>query len=333
MPMHEVNAVKVLCIAAAMNAGATQHVAQILTEATLAAELRGRREVGLKHFLDFLQGFSSGSINGSAMPEVTHEGAMVWANADGGIPHTGFIEAGPMVVDIARRQGCAVFMQGNSYTCGELGYFTDYFARQGLLAFATANTPALLAVGGSTGPVLGTNPMSMAAPLDEGPPLLIDQATSNVAYVSIREAALNGKSIPDGWALDSAGSPTTDPSAALAGALLPFGNHKGANLAIMAEVFAGLAGGNWSLDAPSFLGAEQTPGIGMFILVIDPTFRQRGFPRRLRLHLDRLQGKHRVPIPGRRGKPTESTDDRQISVPEGLMARLRETTHRPTHIA
>lgn len=330
MHIHEVSEVHGLCVAAAMNAGASRSVAQTLADATLAAELRGRRAVGLVHFFDFVHGFRTGSIDGTASPVVTHDGCVVWANARGGIPHTGFNAAGPLLTDIARKQGCAVFMQHNSYTAGELGYFTDHLAKQGLLAFASANSPALLAVGESRRPVLGTNPLSMAAPLDEGPPLLIDQAASNVAFVSIREAARDGRTIPEGWAVDSDGTPTTEPLAALDGSLLPFGGHKGANVAIMAEVLAGLAGGNWSVDAPSFLEGDRSPGIGMFILVIDPTFGQRKFSSRLRLHLERLELNYGVRLPGRRTARTQPTDGK-IRLPEELFGQLLEAARQPAH--
>jgi (2R)-3-sulfolactate dehydrogenase (NADP+) len=333
MQNYAVSEVHGLCLAAAMNAGASQTVAQTLADATLEAELRGRRAVGLAHFFDFLHGFRAGSIDGTAIPDVAHDGCTVWVDARGGIPHTGFNAAGPLLVDIARKQGCAVFMQHNSYTAGELGYFTDHLAKQGLLAFASANSPALLAVGGSRQPVLGTNPMSMTAPLDEGPPLMIDQAASNVAYVSIREAARDGRPIPEGWAVDSDGTPTTEPLAALDGALLPFGGHKGANMAIMAEVLAGLAGGNWSVDAPSFLEGERSPGIGMFILVIDPTFRERSFPRRLRLHLERLQRNYGVRLPGRRGARAEPADGQKIPVPENLFEKLRDAARQSANVS
>lgn len=322
MPMHDLHDLQNLCATAALNAGASNNVAQTLAEAVIAAELRGRPAVGLTHFFDFLHGLATGSINGSAVPEIVHQGSTVWADARGGIPHTAFNLANSLVSEIARKQGCAIFMQSNSYTCGELGYFTDQFAQDGLLALAAASSPALLAPGGSLHPVLGTNPMSMAAPLDEGAPFLIDQAASQVAYVSIREAAHDGRILPDGWAVDAVGKPTTNAQAALDGALLPFGGHKGGNLALMAEILAGMAGGNWSLDAPSFLDEERTPGIGMFMLVVDPTFRDQGFPRRLRVHLERLQQKYGVWIPGRRRTGRDSTDHQQVQVSPQLHERL-----------
>ncbi|TIW17972.1 MAG: Ldh family oxidoreductase, partial [Mesorhizobium sp.] len=100
-------------------------------------------------------------------------------------------------------------------------------------------------------PVYCTNPMSFAAPAADGSPLVIDQSSSATAFVNIRKAAEDGRKIPEGWALDASGNPTTDPAAAMKGAMLAFGGQRGANIALMVEVLAaGLSGANWSLDAP-----------------------------------------------------------------------------------
>lgn len=106
-----------------------------------------------------------------------------------------------------------------------------------------------MSVGSSRHRVLGTNPMSFAAPTGSQQPFLIDQASSETAFVAVRDAAAAGRKIPAGWAVDSHGEPTTDARAAVEGSLLPYGGHKGANMALIAEV---LAGGLWSVDAPPF---------------------------------------------------------------------------------
>ena len=161
--------------------------------------------------------------------------------------------ASTCIVDAAQRFGLALFTQKNAYTCGALGYFAGRLAGKGLAALAATNGPALLAGSGSTKPVYCTNPMAFAAPVAGGPPLLIDQSSSATAFVNIRAAAKAGKPIPDGWALDAEGRPTTDARQAVKGALLAFGGERGANIALMVEVLAaGISGANWSLDAPPF---------------------------------------------------------------------------------
>src|SRR3546814_8273351 len=103
-----------------------------------------------------------------------------------------------------------------------------------------------------------------------------------------------GREIPEGWALDPAGHPTTDARAALAGSLLPFGGARGANIALMVELLAaGLTGANWSREAPPFNKGAKSPGAGLFILAIDPL---AGFAARLRSeeHTSELQSLMRI---------------------------------------
>ena len=110
--------------------------------------------------------------------------------------------------------------------------------------------------------------------------------------------------------------PTTDPHAALRGALLAFGGARGANIALMVEVMAaGLAGANWALDAPSFTSGDRSPGAGLLVIAITPALLAPDFPQRLRLQLDRL-AKLGVHIPGRRAAATE------IELPEALVAEI-----------
>ena len=195
--------------------------------------------------------------------------------------------------------GIALFTQRNAFTCGSLSYFVGRLAERGLAALAATNGPALVAGSGSTKPVYCTNPMAFAAPVAGGPPLLIDQSSSATAFVNIRAAANAGKAIPDGWALDAEGRPTTDPFAAMKGALLAFGGGRGANVALMVEVLAaGFNGANWSLDAPPFGVGAEGPGTGMTVIAIAPRLIDPDFDVRLARQLERLSGEYGVHIPG-----------------------------------
>ena len=97
---------------------------------------------------------------------------------------------------------------------------------------------------------------------------------SKVARGKVMVANQQGEKIPEGWAIDNEGKPTTDPKKALAGAMLPIGDAKGSALALMVEILAaGLTGSNFGFEASSFLNAEgDSPGVGQLIIAIDPTF-------------------------------------------------------------
>jgi (2R)-3-sulfolactate dehydrogenase (NADP+) len=148
----------------------------------------------------------------------------------------------------------------------------ERLAEQGLVAMMFANTPAAIAPWGGSTPVFGTDPIAFACPLPGRPPVVIDLALSKVARGNILAARRKGERIPQGWALDPAGAPTTDPDAALAGTMLPVGDAKGTALALMVELLAaGLTGSNFAAEASSFLDAEgPPPGTGQLIIGFDP---------------------------------------------------------------
>jgi (2R)-3-sulfolactate dehydrogenase (NADP+) len=306
-----------LAARAIRGAGASDAAAMSLAHATVSANAHGKGSSGFSHLMDYLSALQAGRIVGGAEPVVTSPApAAIHCDAKGGIAQVGFDLTFDSLCERARTFGLALFAQNGSYTTGELGYYPRRLADVGLVAFAATSGPALMTVAGAKAPVYCTNPIAFAAPLDEGPPLLIDQASSATAFVQLRHYAERGETLPAGWAVDADGEPTTDPKAALRGALLAFGGARGANIALMVEVMAaGLAGANWALDAPSFLSGDRSPGAGLFVVAITPTLLAPDFPQRLRQQLDRL-AKLGVHIPGRRAAAAE------VELPDALVAEI-----------
>jgi (2R)-3-sulfolactate dehydrogenase (NADP+) len=285
---------------ALMRVGMVEAAATALAGATVDAEMAGKSAVGFAHLTDYLRSLVDGRITGQAEPRITSPvPAIVKCDAMGGVAQHGFSIAHEDLVTKAKALGLAVFTVQNCYTTGELGWYAAQLAREGLVAIAATNGPALLAGAGSRLPVYCTNPLAFAAPLADGRLMMIDQASSATAYVKIREAAARGQAIPEGWALDQEGLPTTDPFAAMTGALLAFGGTRGANVALMVEVLAaGLTGANWSLDAPDFQAADASPGIGLFVLALAPQLLTDGFAARLSEQVGRLSTVYGVHVPG-----------------------------------
>jgi (2R)-3-sulfolactate dehydrogenase (NADP+) len=320
-----------LCESAAMIAGANAEVANSLARSAVAAEAEGQASVGLAHFIDYLEALEAGRIDGQAVPEIARPaGAIILSDAKGGAAHPGFDRALDDLVDTAQKLGVAIFSQKNAYTCGALGYFARRLAERGLAALAATNGPALVAGAGGTKPVYCTNPLAFAAPAAGGPPLLIDQSSSATAFVNIRKAAHAGQSIPEGWALDAAGNPTTDARAAVKGTLLAFGGSRGANIALIVEILsAGLSGANWSLDAPAFMTGSQSPGTGLFVLAIEPKLLDPDFETRLRSQMDRLAGDYGVHIPGK-GKVAmrQKSRERGLAIPRPVYDEIARRADR-----
>lgn len=329
----QLDALEELCVAAALRCGADAEAAHAVARASVDAEASDQETVGLAHFLDYLDSWWAGRIKAGARPVLTRPlPAIIHSDAGGGVAHLGFDTAFEDLIGTAHSLGVGIFAQANAYTCGSLGYFVARLAERGLLAFAATNGPALLAGSGATKPTFCTNPLAFAAPRADGPPLLIDQASSTAAFVSIRQAAEKGKPIPEGWALDKFGKPTTDAREAIHGALLAYGGARGANIALMVEVLsAGLAGANWSLDAPSFTNGSQSPGAGLFVLAIDAQAIAPGFAERLDRQLQRLGRDYCVHIPGLcKEAARQSSKTNGLAVQRKLLDRITEAGRQST---
>ena len=300
---------------AAVRAGANDAIAGSLALAVLSAERRGNRAVGFAHLPDYLDGFVKGRIGRDVTPEISSsDGPMIRVDAKGGIAQLGFDLAFDALVERARTHGVALFLQKNSFTVGELGLYTRRLAKAGLVAFAASNAPALMTTVECREPLLGTNPLSFAAPLGDDEPLVIDQATSATAFVNVRRAALEGVPIPEGWAVDRDGNPTTDSKEAVNGALLAFGGARGANIALMVEMLAaGMTGANWSLDAPSFAQGSVSPSVGLFIVAMALSQEDS---IRMKAQIGRL-AERRFRIPGRRPDHTE------LDIPDEIITLIR----------
>lgn len=286
-----------LCVDALLRAGAGQTAATILAEATVEAELLGNRAVGVAHLFDYLAGYRGGRIAVDAQPAVRRAAsAIVDADAQEGLAQVAFADARAQLMTATADCGMAALWIRNSFTCGELGYYARSLAQQGFLALAAANSTALMSLGGAPRSVLGTNPIAYAVPRPGQLPLVIDQASSATAFVNVRASAAEGRAIPPGWALGPDGEPTEDAAVALGGTLLPFGGHRGGNIALLVELLATLSGASFSLDSPPFDRGSDSPGIGVFLLSIDPGV-FGGSVDRIAAHLIRLTDEQGVRLP------------------------------------
>jgi len=303
----------------ALKAGASGDVAASLADATVSAEVAGSHTVGFSHLPDYLDGLRDGRISGNSEPEVSYPAAaMIEVNAKRGIAQLGFDRVFEELVTRVNAYGVTVFAQSNSFTVGELGYYTRRLAEAGLVALATTNGPAQMTTHESGKAVFGTNPLSFAAPVAGSRPFVIDQATSATAFVNVRQAAEQNEPIPEGWAIDSAGRPTSDAREAVKGLLLAFGGARGAHIAFISEILtAGMTGGNWSIDAPSFCEGDDCPSVGLFIVAIKPDLVVKNFEERLAAQIERLASKG-VRIPGSHIKFSP------IELPDNLLAVLQD---------
>lgn len=299
----DVGAARELLIRACRNSGANDEVAHSICEAGLDAEMEGSAVTGASHLLLYCEAMRAGRVDGTADPHLENPTPVLFnVDSKGGFPHTGFDRSFEKLCSATRRYGITLFASHNGFTCGNLGYFARRLAERGLVALGATNAgPPMLAASGSRKPVFATNPIALAVPRANNSPLLIDQSSSQTAWINIHNAANRGESIPNDWAIDEHGNSTTDPVEALKGAMLAAGGARGANIALMVEVLAaGVTGANWSLDAPSFAAGDRCPGVGLLLIGIDPRLMfGDDFEQRIDTYLNRLERDFNVYIPGR----------------------------------
>ena len=182
-----------------------------------------------------------------ANPNLTAESGMPWSvridadNAMGAV-------AADFAVGHVRRMidalgiGAAVVRGSNHF--GTAGYHARNLAGDDCIGICLSPASKSLAPFGSREPLFGTNPWAVSVPAGRHPHWILDMATSVAARGHIRIAAREGRSIPEGWALDADGKPTTDPARALAGVMLPFAGPKGSGIAMMIDILGGVLSGS-----------------------------------------------------------------------------------------
>lgn len=251
--------------------GATQagHVA----DALVGAELVGQAGHGLRRVPSYAAQALSGKVDGYAEPmaEKLRPGTLA-IDAAHGFAYPAMAMALDLLPEMARAQGIAAAGIRRSHHAGVTGVPVEVLAKSGFAALMLVNSPPAIAPWGGAKALMGTNPVAFAAPVPGADPLVIDLSVSKVARGKIMAAAQKGRPIPEGWALDTEGAPTTDAKAGLAGTMVPMADAKGAALALMVEILAaGLTGANFAAEASSFFEAEgPPPGTGQIIIAIDP---------------------------------------------------------------
>ncbi|MGH8295696.1 MAG: Ldh family oxidoreductase, partial [Steroidobacteraceae bacterium] len=276
----------------------------------------------------------AGKVDGCALPSYRRVSpAAVRIDAACGFAYPALDLAVETLPGVAREYGVAVATIHRSHHIGAAGYTAERLAQQGCMALVCSNTPPAMAFAGGVRAMMGTNPLAFAAPLPERAPLVIDMALSQVARSRIVAAQKAGEKIPTDWATDSAGRPTTDPSAALAGALTPIGGAKGAVLALIVEILCGaLAGGHFGWEASSFLDEQGAPpAVGQLLLAFDAhSLSAGGFAARMSALLAALGGQDGTRIPGDRRLANRARAAAQgLDIPAALHARLTALAQPP----
>ncbi len=234
--------------------GLTESNAQLVIESLVASDLRGINSHGIARLSHYLKRLKIGSIK--ATPELVFEAVSPACGiVDGGhgLGQLVMTEASDRAVELARQSGAGWVAVRNSSHCGALAHYGLRIARQGMVGLVFTHVGPVVLPYGSREPFCGTNPICIAVNGLGDDHLCLDMATSGVPWNTVANAAIEGVSIPTGWAVDANGEDVTDASQAVA--LHAFGGHKGSGLGLMIDVLCSLMTGSpYGPDIPKMYG-------------------------------------------------------------------------------
>ena len=310
-------------------AGATRAMAAATAGALVAAEMEGVPSHGASRIPQYCGHVRNGRANGAAVPAVIRgERAACLIDAKQGLAYQACALAVREAIERARQHGVSFVAITNSNHFGMAAYHVEAIAGVGLVGFAFSNSPAAMPAWGGKRPLFGTNPIAATFPRRTQPPLVVDLSLSAAARGRIMVAAREGQPIPEGWALDRDGRPTTDAKAALDGSMLPAGGVKGAMLALTVELLVcALTGAAYGFESDSFFVEEGGPTrIGQAFLAIDPAALagQEVFHERVETLVEAMMEDPGVRLPGERRRQSREDAERDgVQVPGELLAKIR----------
>ncbi|MEG6510343.1 Ldh family oxidoreductase [Desulforamulus ruminis] len=315
--------------------GVPQAEADIEAEVLVDTSLEGLDTHGISRLPIYVSRIQKGRINAKAAIKVNQTApAAATVDGDNGLGQVVGVRAMEVAIRLAQEAGVGAVAVKHSNHYGASSYFCKQAAAAGMVGLAFTNTPSGIPPWGGKEAYFGTNPIAFGFPGKEQP-VVVDMSSSIVARGHIILAAKQGQSIPEGWAIDKEGKPTTDAKAALEGAVLPMAGPKGYALALAVEVMAGIISGSafgknvgWIYDE-----STQPVDIGHFFVALDVAkFMPLGFflNRMLQMITEiketpKAEGVEEIFIPGeRRAMKAKRRKREGIPVPDPLLAELNQ---------
>ncbi len=300
MPVAQLQA---LVEKALSRSGMTAENVSFVAASIVACERDGVLGHGLLRLPGFVSDISSGWANGNAKPVIASRTAgMIVADAKNGYAQIALAKVRADLMEAARLTGAAILLIRNCHHFAALWPDLEPFAEEGFVAFTCVNSRKRMTVWGGQRAVIGTNAMAFACPRMNAPPMIWDQSSSIQSQGDVLLAANKGREVEPGVGCDSEGRPTTSARQILdGGALLPFGGHKGASLAVMVEVLAGaLSGAAFGFEDEAEGSSTRSSVGGQFLLVVDPSVAGEHFADRITALFDGLAAAGTTRVPGER---------------------------------
>lgn len=305
--------------------------ARAIAEMLFTCQLDDCQSHGLFRLFMCLETMKAGKIDGHALP-VLHDSdtAVLRADARGGMSLLAVEKAMPKLIEKTKQFGVAALAVNHCFHFSALWPEVEQLSQAGLAAMAMVPSHSWVAPAGGTRGSLGTNPLAFSWPRQNDMPFTFDFATSAFARGEIELYKRAGKPLPEGVAIDKNGLPTTDPQAALDGAMLTFGSHKGSALSIMIELLAGpLIDDLTSLESMAASdGLGGAPYHGEIIFAFDPNLFSGGRAtandaRAERLFADIIDQGARLPSQRRYQARARNLERGYVEIPQALYDDLK----------
>ena len=314
--------------------------ADVFARVLVDADLQGVSTHGVSRLNIYMQRIEKGLIDPKAVLGIDRNGGSVLAlDAGNGLGQVQAMKALEMLTPLAKQNGIAAATIRNSQHFGALSYYCNRAAEQDLILLAMTNCEPAMSPAGGFEAFFGTNPIAASFPTGKGYSVKIDMATSIVARGNIIAAQKKGQAIPEGWALDPAGEPTTDASQALLGTVLTMAGHKGYALALMIEVFSSVLSGAaiGSEIGSMYKNMDRKQDVGHFfcLLNIAAFLDVKDFKQRMDETIDKLKAGKRRPgveeilIPGERSSRKAAENEAAgVPVADVVVGEIKELCSR-----
>lgn len=244
--------------------------AQLLADTLVSADLDGVNSHGVLRVPEYVKKLTQRGVDPKGRPRVVSDvGSCLVVDGGNSMGQIGAQFAMDRAIERARTTGMAAAAIRGSNHCGAMAYFARQALDHEMIGMATTNALPTMAPWGGVEKIVGINPVSFAIPCGDAPALVYDAAFAGSSHGKIRIYNQMGRSLPEGWALDVEGNPTTDPAQAMAGSLLPIGGFKGVGLALIMGILSSLlSGAAYGAELGNMVDGPRAGQDGHFVAAI-----------------------------------------------------------------
>lgn len=318
-----------------MAMGVNEKAAHLVADSLVQADLWGHQSHGIMRLFWYAARINSGATNPNSLPQTNDGfGALAIMDGQGGMGQVVAKAAMMHAINLSKQHGIGAVAVRNSGHFGTAMYFTKMAADAGCVGFISTNASPAMAPWGGTEKRVGTNPWSWAAPAGRFPTMMLDISNTAVARGKLYLAKQRGEDIPQTWAMDAKGNATTDPSAGIAGTILPMAGHKGYAISTIMDMLSGvLTGSRFGASVIGPYVPEGKSGVGHLVLAIniEATRKLAAFETDMESLIEELKNTPRsddvseINFPGEiEAKNDAKYRDIGINIPQDTAKELRE---------